>query len=316
MRGTYRATRDVVSMPPPSSGGVHLINCSNIMERFPIRETGPQTAATIHVMTEAMKLAFADRAEWLADPDFVKIPLAGLISEIRGGWRRDFTRSRAALRRNPQRPIRPRSKATRPRISLSWMRRAMRSPIPTTLNFSYGLGLVAEGTGVLLNNELDDFAAKPGAPNAFGLVGGKANAPGPRKHFVVDDPDLRDEGRQDRDRHRLAGRPARIITTVLEQISRHDRPRIECGGSHGTGARFHHQWLPDVLLVERACRRYRAPPARQGPERRDRRDDGLRRDDPGDGRAADGRRRYAAERNGGGWLAPRDGKFHALAGHR
>ncbi|MFO1117396.1 MAG: gamma-glutamyltransferase [Beijerinckiaceae bacterium] len=250
VRGTYRG-HDIVSMPPPSSGGVHLIELLNIMERFPIRETGPQTAATIHVMTEAMKLAFADRAEWLADPDFVKIPLAGLISKkyaekLASEISLDRARPSAEIRKADPAPFEG-DQTTH----FSVMDAEGNAVANTyTLNFSYGLGLVAEGTGVLLNNELDDFAAKPGAPNAFGLVGGKANAPGPRKRplssmtptFVMKD------GRIEI----VTGSPGgpRIITTVLEQIS----GMID----HGLNAaeameapRFHHQWLPDVLLVER-----------------------------------------------------------------
>jgi len=192
VRGTYRG-RDIVSMPPPSSGGVHLIELLNILERFPIRETGPQTAATIHVMTEAMKLAFADRAEWLGDPDFVKIPLAGLISFVKiplaGLISKKYAEKLAAEisteKARPAADIRkadPTPYESDQTTHFSVVDRDGNAVANTyTLNFSYGLGLVAEGTGVLLNNELDDFAAKPGAPNAFGLVGGKANAPGPRK---------------------------------------------------------------------------------------------------------------------------------------
>ncbi len=250
VRGTYRG-RDIVSMPPPSSGGVHLIELLNILERFPIRETGPQTAATIHVMTEAMKLAFADRAEWLGDPDFVKIPLAGLISKkyaekLAAEISTEKARPAADIRKADPTPYE--SDQT---THFSVVDRDGNAVANTyTLNFSYGLGLVAEGTGVLLNNELDDFAAKPGAPNAFGLVGGRANAPGARKRplssmtptFVLKDGKI----------EIVTGSPGgpRIITTVLEQIS----SMVD----HGMNAaeameapRFHNQWLPDVLLVER-----------------------------------------------------------------
>ena len=250
VRGTYRG-HDIVSMPPPSSGGVHLLELLNIMERFPIRETGPQTAATVHVMTEAMKLAFADRAEWLADPDFVKIPLTGLLSKnyaekLAAEISPDRARPAAEIKHVDPAPFEG-DQTTH----FSVVDREGNAVANTyTLNFSYGLGLVAEGTGVLLNNELDDFAAKPGSPNAFGLIGGTANAPGPKKRplssmtptFVLKDGKI----------EIVTGSPGgpRIITTVLEQIS----DMID----HGMNAaeameapRFHNQWLPDVLLVER-----------------------------------------------------------------
>ena len=250
VRGTYRG-HEIVSMPPPSSGGVHLIELLNVLEHFPIRETGPQTASTIHVMTEAMKLAFADRAEWLADPDFVKIPLSGLLSKK---YAARLAAEISTERARPSAEIRhvdPAPYESDQTTHFSVVDREGNAVANTyTLNFSYGLGLVADGTGVLLNNELDDFAAKPGAPNAFGLVGGKANAPGPKKRplssmtptIVLKDgkPEI------------VTGSPGgpRIITTVLEQIS----DLID----HGMNAaeameapRFHHQWLPDELRVER-----------------------------------------------------------------
>jgi len=250
VRGTYRG-REIVSMPPPSSGGVHLIELLNILEQFPIRETGPQTGATIHVMAEAMKLAFADRAEWLADPDFVRIPTSGLLSKK---YAAKLAAEISTERARPSLEIKhidPAPYEGDQTTHFSVVDREGNAVANTyTLNFSYGLGLVAEGTGVLLNNELDDFAAKPGSPNAFGLVGGVANAPGPRKRplssmtptIVLKDgkPEI------------VTGSPGgpRIITAVLQQIS----DLID----HGMNAaeameapRFHHQWLPDELRVER-----------------------------------------------------------------
>lgn len=250
VRGTYRG-HEIVSMPPPSSGGVHLIELLNILEHFPIRETGPQTAATIHVMTEAMKLAFADRAEWLADPDFVKIPLSGLLSKKYAAKLAEEISVEKARPSAEIKHIDPAPYEGDQTTHFSVVDREGNAVANTyTLNFSYGLGLVAEGTGVLLNNELDDFAAKPGSPNAFGLVGGKANAPGPRKRplssmtptIVLKDgkPEI------------VTGSPGgpRIITTVLQQIS--DLVDHGMNAAEAMEApRFHHQWLPDELRVER-----------------------------------------------------------------
>ena len=250
VRGTYRG-HEIVSMPPPSSGGVHLIEILNILEHFPIRETGPQTAATIHVMTEAMKLAFADRAEWLADPDFVKIPLSGLLSK------KYAAKLAAEISTEKARPsaeishVDPAPYEGDQTTHFSVVDREGNAVANTyTLNFSYGLGLVADGTGVLLNNELDDFAAKPGSPNAFGLVGGKANAPGPRKRPLssMTPTIVLKDGRPEI----VTGSPGgpRIITTVLEQIS--DLVDHGMNAAEAMEApRFHHQWLPDELRVER-----------------------------------------------------------------
>ncbi|MDE2363806.1 MAG: gamma-glutamyltransferase [Hyphomicrobiales bacterium] len=250
VRGTYRG-REIVSMPPPSSGGVHLIELLNIMENFPISETGPQTAATIHVMTEAMKLAFADRAEWLADPDFVNVPVAGLISKK---YAKALAAEISTQRARPAAEIKhvdPAPFEGDQTTHFSVVDGEGNAVANTyTLNFSYGLGLVADGTGVLLNNELDDFSAKPGSPNAFGLVGGAANAPGARKRplssmtptFVLKDGKI----------EIVTGSPGgpRIITTVLEQIS--DMIDFGMNAAEAMEApRFHHQWLPDVLLMER-----------------------------------------------------------------
>ncbi|MFT4095796.1 MAG: gamma-glutamyltransferase [Rhodoblastus sp.] len=250
VRGTYRG-HDIVSMPPPSSGGVHLIELLNILEHFPIRESGPQTAATVHVMTEAMKLAFADRAEWLADPDFVKIPLSGLLSKKYAAKLAEEISTEKARPSVEIKHVDPAPFEGDQTTHFSVVDREGNAVANTyTLNFSYGLGLVAEGTGVLLNNELDDFAAKPGSPNAFGLVGGPANAPGPKKRPLssMTPTIVLKDGKVEI----VTGSPGgpRIITTVLEQIS-----NLVDHGMNAAEAmeapRFHHQWLPDELRVER-----------------------------------------------------------------
>ena len=248
--GTYRG-RTIVSMPPPSSGGVHLIELLNTIENFPLADYGGGSSQAIHVMAEAMKHAFADRAEWMGDPAFVKMPLATLMSKAYA--------ARVAAKIAPDRavpsseisvvpPAAPEGDQTTHFSVMDAQGNAVANTY--TLNFSYGVGLVAEGTGVLLNNELDDFAAKPGAPNAFGLTGGAANAPGPRKRplssmtptFVLRDgkPEI------------VTGSPGgpRIITTVLEQIVN----LVDFGMNAAEAmqaVRFHHQWMPDELRMER-----------------------------------------------------------------
>jgi gamma-glutamyltranspeptidase / glutathione hydrolase len=181
VRGAYRGY-DVVSMPPPSSGGAHIIEILNILEGFPLAAQGLNSAASLHELAEAEKLAYADREAWLGDPDFIKIPLAGLISKAYAEHLRALIapdRARPAADIRPGEPQRYESDQTTHFSIVDSDGNAVANTY--TLNLPYGSGLVAEGTGVLLNNELDDFAAKPGAANVYGLLGGDANAPGPMK---------------------------------------------------------------------------------------------------------------------------------------
>ena len=217
MRGTYRGY-DVVSMPPSSSGGVILLEILNILEGY--RDLARDDARRVHLMAEAMKLAYADRAVFLGDPASVEAPLARLDLEsyARGAARRAST-PRGRGRRRKFAPAAPMLREGDNTTHFSVVDRFGNAVSnTTTLNFSYGVGLVAEGTGVLLNNELDDFAAKPGAPNAFGLVGGDANAPGPGKRPLssMSPTIVLKDGKP----FLITGSPggSRIITTVLQVI--------------------------------------------------------------------------------------------------
>ncbi len=179
--GTYRGYA-IRSVPPPSSGGVHLIQMLNLLEAFPIGRLGANNAETIHLMAEAMKLAYADRSRYLGDPDFVDVPVSGLVSKAYAA------KSRARIARTKARPSggitpdNPRYFESGQTTHYSVMDTDGNVVSNTyTLNFSYGSGIVVGGTGFLLNNEMDDFSAKPGAPNAYGLVGGEANAVAPGK---------------------------------------------------------------------------------------------------------------------------------------
>jgi gamma-glutamyltranspeptidase/glutathione hydrolase len=250
VRGTYRGY-EVVSMPPPSSGGVLLIQLLNILEGLPVRESGAGAAATLHLMIEAMKLAYADRAEYLGDPDFVAVPGFELISKRYGARLRariDPARARPAHEIAPGRPTRSEGDNTTHFSVVDRFGNAVANTY--TLNFSYGLGMVAEGTGVLLNNELDDFAAKPGAPNAFGLLGGAANAPAPRKRPLssMSPTIVLKDGRP----FLVTGSPggSRIITTVLQvtlNLIDHGMNIAEAV----LAPRLHHQWQPDEVFAER-----------------------------------------------------------------
>lgn len=247
--GTYRG-HTIVSMPPPSSGGVHVIELLNILEGFPLAQQGADSAATIHDLAEAMKLAYADRAEYLGDPAVVEVPVAGLISKryaaaLRGQIPSD--RARPASEIKALDPLPYESDQTTHFSVVDAQGNAVSNTY--TLNFSYGVGMVAEGTGVLLNNELDDFAAKPGAPNAYGLTGGKANQPGPRKRPLssMAPTMMFKDGKLEL----VTGSPggSRIITIVLGIIL--DVVDFGMNIAEATAAvRVHDQLLPDKLFVE------------------------------------------------------------------
>ena len=247
--GAYRGHK-VVSMPPTSSGGIHIIQMLNILENFDMKAMGQGSAASIHILTEAMKLAYADRSEHLGDPDHWDVPRKWLTSKT---YARELASQISMEQARPSTDIKP----GQPPI--------YESPDTThysvadnqgnvvvntyTLNFSYGSGITVAGAGFLLNNEMDDFSAKAGTPNGYGLLGGEANSIQPLKRplssmtptfvFKNGKPLL------------LTGSPggSRIISTVLQVVvnvldynfnvaEAVSRPRI------------HHQWMPDTLSVE------------------------------------------------------------------
>lgn len=250
VRGTYRGF-EIVSMPPPSSGGIHIIQILNMLESYRLNEMGAHSADTLHVMTESMKPAYADRSEYLGDPGFVQVPVKQLVSKKYAEARRaEITMDKA----RPAREIKPgnlapyESDQTTHYSIIDSEGNAVANTY--TLNFSYGVGMVAEGTGILLNNELDDFAAKAGVPNGYGLIGGDANAPAPGKRPLSSmSPTLVLKGGKV---YLVTGSPggSRIITTVLQVISNvidHGMNVQEAVSA----PRIHHQWLPDELRVER-----------------------------------------------------------------
>jgi gamma-glutamyltranspeptidase / glutathione hydrolase len=250
VKGSYRG-HEIVSMPPPSSGGVHLVQILNILEGFDLKAAGHNSADALHLFAEASKLAYADRSEYLGDPDFVGVPVKGLTSKKYAESLRaqiDPAKARAGATVKPGKPQPFESDQT---THYSVMDKDGNAVSCTyTLNFSYGVGMVAEGTGILMNNELDDFAAKPGVPNAYGLVGGDANAPGAGKRPLssMSPTIVFKDGKP----FLVTGSPggSRIITTVLQVVSN----VIDHGMNvaEATEApRVHHQWLPDELRVER-----------------------------------------------------------------
>ncbi|MCF2521333.1 gamma-glutamyltransferase [Bradyrhizobium sp. G127] len=248
VRGTYRGF-DIVSMPLPSSGGTVLVETLNILEGYKLRDMGAGSVDALHISIEAMKRAYGDRARYLGDPAFVNAPMAQLISK-------DYaTKQRASIDMDKATPWTDTLSAAPPRegsntTHFSVVDKDGNAVSNTyTLNFSYGLGLVADGTGVLLNNELDDFTAAPGASNAYGLVGFEANLPSPGKRplssmsptIVLKDgkPVL------------VTGSPggSRIISAVLQVIVNAIDFDMNIAAAV-SAPRLHHQWLPDEVRVE------------------------------------------------------------------
>ena len=246
VHGTYRGY-DIVSMPPPSSGGVALIEMLNILEGYDLGKLG--RAQSLHDMIEAMKRAYADRAVFMGDPDTVKMPIAGLLSKkyaerLRAGIGNKAT---PAADIKPGKPSDDEGKNT---THFSIIDRDGNAVSNTyTLNFSYGLGLVADGTGVLLNNELDDFTSKPGTANAYGLVGFNANLPGPNKRPLssMTPTIVLKDGKP----FLVTGSPggSRIITAVLQVISNVIDFQMPIDKAV-SAPRLHNQWQPDQTYVE------------------------------------------------------------------
>jgi gamma-glutamyltranspeptidase/glutathione hydrolase len=246
VRGTYRGY-DIVSMPPPSSGGVHLIEMLNILEGYDLAKL--PRGESLHVLAEVMKRAYADRATFMGDPDSVKMPVAGLISKKYAA----ALRTQIGNQATPATEVRSGNPA-----DFEGQNTTHFSVIDSdgnavsntyTLNFSYGLGLVAEGTGVLLNNELDDFTSKPGTANAYGLVGYNANLPGPGKRPLssMTPTIVMKDGKP----FLITGSPggSRIISTVLQIIVNVIDFHLPVDQAV-SAPRVHHQWQPDELSAE------------------------------------------------------------------
>lgn len=249
VRGTYRGY-DIVAMPLPSSGGTVLVETLNILEGFSMHDLKQGTAPSLHLLIEAMKRAYADRARYLGDPAFVNAPIATLTSK-------DYAaKQRASIDLAHATPWTDALSAVPPRegqntTHFSVVDAAGNAVSNTyTLNFPYGVGLVAEGTGVLLNNELDDFTAAPGASNAFGLVGFEANLPGPGKRPLssMSPTIVLKDGRP----VLVTGSPggSRIISTVLQVIVNVLDYDMNVAAAVAA-PRLHHQWLPDEVRIER-----------------------------------------------------------------
>ncbi len=249
VRGTFRGY-EIVSMPPPSSGGTHVIEILNILEGFPLKSLGLGSPQTIHRIASAEQLAFADRAEYMGDPDFVTVPTEKLISK---GYA-DRQRARIDLQKHtPSSEIKPGDVIEPDHVStthFSIMDDAGNVVASTqTINGYFGSAVTAGDSGILLNNEMDDFVAKPGVPNMFGAVGGDANAIAPGKTPLSSmSPTI---VLKDGQPIMAVGAPGgtRIISCVTEAILNHlemGMPLYESVASF----RVHHQWKPDELAID------------------------------------------------------------------
>ena len=265
VHGTYRGY-EIISAPPPSSGGAVLIESLNILEGFDLAKMGNRSSQSIHYTTEAFRRAFFDRAEFLGDPDFAKIPVAQLIDKkYAGAWRNSIDAEHATpskeLRRpaifseleqyaaaHPQAQAIPESPHTTHYSVVDAEGNAV--AVTTTINDWFGSRVTAEGLGFLLNDEMDDFSAKPGVPNSDGLIQGEANAIGPGKRPLssMTPTIVVHEGKA----FLVLGSPgsSKIITTVANVLM----GVIDYGMNIQEAVdapRFHTQWLPDALNVER-----------------------------------------------------------------
>ncbi len=248
-RGTYRGY-EVLTMPPPSSGGIHIVQMLNILENFPMAEFGSGSADAIHVLTETARLAYADRSKHLGDPDFYDVPADWLMSKAYArklAATIDMKRARPSSEVAPGVPPAYESPDT---THFSVMDRDGNVVSnTTTLNFSFGSGIAVAGAGFLLNNEMDDFSAKAGVPNAFGLLGGEANEieSGKRPLSSMTPVIVLDDG----DAWFATGSPggSRIITTVLQMLVNVIDHGMNIAEAEAA-PRMHHQWYPDLLQLE------------------------------------------------------------------
>ena len=248
--GTYRGY-EVVSMPPPSSGGIHVIQMLNILEAFPLKYLGHNSAETIHLMAEAMKLAYADRSEHLGDPKFWDVPVKWITSKNYAEELRSKINRWSALESKEIKPGTPQDYESEETTHFTVVDQHGNVVVNTyTLNFSFGSGVVIKGTGILMNNEMSDFSAKPGAPDDYGLLGGEANSvqPGKRPLSSMTPTMIFKDGKP----YLATGSPggSRIITTVLQLILNvidHEMNIAEA--THAP--RIHHQWYPEILYIEK-----------------------------------------------------------------
>jgi gamma-glutamyltranspeptidase / glutathione hydrolase len=244
--GDYR----YISMPPPSGGGILLFQLLTIAQAYPLAEWGFKTSETAHLMIEAERRAYADMAKHLGDPEHYEVPVSGLMDTayIRPRMQ-DFSAHKATRSKmvSAGTPAPPQSPNTTHYSIIDPQGNAV--SVTTTLNASFGAKVFVAGAGFLLNNEMDDFSAKPGNPNLYGLVGGEANAIAPNKRMLssMTPTILEKDGKLFMVIGSMGG--STIITTVFQIIQNVTTHGLSMQGAVNAG-RFHHQWTPDLVLSE------------------------------------------------------------------
>jgi len=268
--GNYKGYT-IASMPPPSSGGIHLIQMLNILEGWDLKTLGHNSGAYLHRLIETMRRAYADRSQYLGDPDFFPVPVSALTDKAYAAKLRNEIDTNKASASSQIKPgvMLPKESPETTHFSV-WDSDGNVVSNTYTLNFSYGNGIAVDGAGFLLNNEMDDFSAKPGVPNAYGLVGDEANAIEPRKRPLSSmaptivfkqnafKRNVKTTTAENKENNSKTNKPvmatgspggSTIITIVLQNILNY----LEFGMNvaEATAApRIHHQWLPDKVYVE------------------------------------------------------------------
>ena len=248
--GRYK-NYNIITMPPPSSGGVALMQLLGMLEQFPLGEYGFQSAKSVHVIAEAERRVFADRAKYMGDNDFYPVPVDSLLKQ-------DYLAGKMSSF-NPEKATLSDSVGNRVKIGVETFETTHTSivdeegnavSVTTTLNLNYGSKVIVQGAGFFLNDEMDDFSAKPGVPNYFGLIGAEANAiePGKRMLSSMTPTIVEKDGRL----FMVLGAPggSTIITSVLQTILNVTDYGMTLDQAVGA-SRFHHQWLPDIITCER-----------------------------------------------------------------
>ncbi|HEY0900260.1 MAG TPA: gamma-glutamyltransferase [Sphingobacteriaceae bacterium] len=249
--GQYKGYK-IITMPPPSSGGIALMQLLNSVEPYPLKKWGHNSDSTVQLIVEAERRVYADRATHLGDPDFYNVPQKELLKpEYSLSRMKDFNWNRATLSSEINGgEAAPAESAETTHFSIVDQAGNAVS-VTTTLNGSYGSKVFVQGAGFLLNNEMDDFSVKPGSPNMYGLVGGEANAiiPGKRMLSSMTPTIIEKEG----DLFMVVGTPggSTIITSVFQTILNVIEFDKSMQGAVAAG-RFHHQWLPDQVMYEKS----------------------------------------------------------------
>jgi gamma-glutamyltranspeptidase/glutathione hydrolase len=249
VRGSYNGY-EIASMPPPSSGGVHLIQMLNILEAWDLPALGHNSAAYVHRLSETMRRAYADRSEHLGDPDHVPVPTQELVSKDYASYlRNSISLTKATASANFGSGLTDFKESTQTTHYSVWDKQGNVVSNTYTLNFSYGSGISVSGAGFLLNNEMDDFSAKPGSPNGYGLLGNEKNAiAGTKRPLSSMTPTIVFKEGQP---ILATGSPggSTIITTVLQTVLNH--LTFDMNIAQATAQpKFHHQWYPDVISLE------------------------------------------------------------------